>query len=77
MNIELIGYVMFFGLLFIVIMGFTIIGVELLTGNSKTITTDCYDRYQNKMNNITCEEKIHCGVISNIIDNQCMEDTNE
>jgi len=48
--------------------------IEGVTGYGKVIeNVNCYDKYGNKINNVTCEEIIHCGVMNQLIDKRCGE----
>jgi len=62
-------FIIFEIILFLMLTLFIIIFIE--TGTSKQISTGkeipCYDKYSNEIKNITCEEIISCGVISNLI----------
>ena len=43
--------------LLVIILSITIFSFAALTEQTRTITTDCFDREYNKINGVTCEEE--------------------
>ena len=41
-------------------------------------TTECYDRYSNEIEGLTCEEEVRCGIISRAISKDyCYKDVSD
>jgi len=72
-DINFVGAFVLF--IFIIVLGFLLLVLDPLTGYDKVIdkSANCYDKYSNKINNVTCEKEIHCGVISKLLDKRCRE----